>query len=91
MVLGGFFLSFCFGRCAVIVGRLDANNAARADQLEQITEFIKDVELPKTLARNDGFQSKKCGEQQPMLIVMVMVVVILIAILIISIHLSIIN
>ena len=51
MVLGGFFLSFCFGRGAVILGRLDANKAARAEQLDQVTQFIKDVELPGQLSR----------------------------------------
>ncbi len=51
MVVGGFFLSFCFGRIASIVGRLDAVRAARAEQIESITQFLKDHELPKPLSR----------------------------------------
>ena len=33
MVCGGFFLSFCFGRMANIVGRLDAEKSARSEQV----------------------------------------------------------
>ncbi len=33
MVIGGFFLSFCFGRMANIVGRMDAEKGARAEQV----------------------------------------------------------
>lgn len=51
MVLGGFFLSFCFGRMASIVGRLDADKVARGEQLHELTAFMKDVELPRPLAR----------------------------------------
>ena len=76
MVCGGFFLSFCFGRMANIVGRLDAEKSARSEkvgagalsihllihclnsllpvyflQLDQVTLFLKDVDLPKPLAR----------------------------------------
>ncbi len=51
MVIGGFFLSFCFGRIASIVGRLDADRAARAEQIESITQFLKDYELPKPISK----------------------------------------
>lgn len=51
MVIGGFFLSFCFGRIASIISRLDADKAAREEQLEHITAFLKDTELPKQLSR----------------------------------------
>jgi hypothetical protein len=33
MVVGGFFLSFCFGRMANIVGKLDAEKSARNEQV----------------------------------------------------------
>ncbi|GFH08666.1 cyclic nucleotide-binding domain-containing protein [Haematococcus lacustris] len=51
MVIGGFFLSFCFGRIASIVSRLDADRAARAEQLENVTQFLRDTELPKIISR----------------------------------------
>jgi hypothetical protein len=51
MVIGGFFLSFCFGRIASIVSSLDADRAARADQLQEVTQFLRDHELPKPLSR----------------------------------------
>ncbi|KXZ52320.1 hypothetical protein GPECTOR_10g952 [Gonium pectorale] len=51
MVIGGFFLSFCFGRMASIVGRLDADKVARGEQLHELSAFMKDVELPRPLAR----------------------------------------
>lgn len=92
MVCGGFFLSFCFGRMANIVGRLDAEKSARSEQvspvlttmtsaallpapppracpspararagsnkafigfpqMDQVTQFLKDVDLPKPLSR----------------------------------------
>jgi hypothetical protein len=51
MVIGGFFLSFCFGRIASIVGRLDAERAARAEQMEMVTQFLRDTELPKIISR----------------------------------------
>lgn len=51
MVIGGFFLSFCFGRIASIVSRLDADRAAQADQMEAITQFVRDTELPKQISR----------------------------------------
>ncbi|KAG2445187.1 hypothetical protein HYH02_008655 [Chlamydomonas schloesseri] len=51
MVIGGFFLSFCFGRMASIVSRLDADKVARGEQLHELSAFMKDVELPRPLAR----------------------------------------
>ena len=33
MVVGGFFLSFCFGRMANVVGKIDAEKSARAEQV----------------------------------------------------------
>lgn len=51
MVIGGFFLSFCFGRIASVVSKLDADRAARAEQMENVTQFLKDTELPKHLSR----------------------------------------
>ena len=35
MVCGGFFLSFCFGRMASIVGRLDAERNARSEKVSR--------------------------------------------------------
>jgi hypothetical protein len=51
MVIGGFFLSFCFGRIASIVQRLDAERAARSEQMEMVTQFLRDTELPKGMTR----------------------------------------
>ncbi len=51
MVIGGFFLSFCFGRMASVISRLDADKVARGEQLHQLSAFMKDVELPRPLAR----------------------------------------
>ena len=51
MVIGGFFLSFCFGRIASIVSRLDADRSARAEEMEHVTHFLRDTELPKILSR----------------------------------------
>ncbi|KAG2501915.1 hypothetical protein HYH03_000413 [Edaphochlamys debaryana] len=51
MVIGGFFLSFCFGRMASIMSRLDADKVARSEQLHELSAFMRDVELPRPLAR----------------------------------------
>ncbi|MEW5314441.1 MAG: hypothetical protein WDW38_005941 [Sanguina aurantia] len=51
MVIGGFFLSFCFGKMASVVALFDADKAARGEQLREISEFMKDVELPRPLSR----------------------------------------
>jgi CRP-like cAMP-binding protein len=59
MVVGGFFLSFCFGKMATILSKLGAEGSAKAEQMEMVTQFLKDVELPKQLNRKvlDYFQS----------------------------------
>ncbi|GIL77637.1 hypothetical protein Vretimale_6799 [Volvox reticuliferus] len=59
MVIGGFFLSFCFGRMASIVSRLDADKVARGEQLHELSAFMKDVELPRPLARKVLEYNKK--------------------------------
>ncbi|GFR43465.1 hypothetical protein Agub_g4548 [Astrephomene gubernaculifera] len=59
MVIGGFFLSFCFGRMASVIGRLDADKVARGEQLHELSAFMKDVELPRPLARKVLEYSKK--------------------------------
>jgi hypothetical protein len=61
MVIGGFFLSFCFGRIASTVSRLDADRAARAEQLENVTQFLKDHELPKPISRKCVLWSSGCS------------------------------
>ena len=59
MVVGGFFLSFCFGKMATILSKLGAEGSAKAEQMEMVTQFLEDVELPKALTRKvlDFFQS----------------------------------
>eukprot|EP00197_Chlamydomonas_leiostraca_P011145 CAMPEP_0202859122 /NCGR_PEP_ID=MMETSP1391-20130828/1378_1 /ASSEMBLY_ACC=CAM_ASM_000867 /TAXON_ID=1034604 /ORGANISM="Chlamydomonas leiostraca, Strain SAG 11-49" /LENGTH=803 /DNA_ID=CAMNT_0049538131 /DNA_START=139 /DNA_END=2550 /DNA_ORIENTATION=+ len=63
MVIGGFFLSFCFGRIASVVSKLDADRAARSEQMENVSQFLRDTELPKALSRKvlDFFNSNFKG------------------------------
>ncbi|KAF8058454.1 esf2 [Scenedesmus sp. PABB004] len=61
MIVSGFFFSFVVGRMASLVAKLDSHRTAVNEKLEVVTTFLKDVELPRHLARRvlDMFRKQK--------------------------------
>lgn len=51
MIIAGFFFSFVIGRMGSIVAKLDSRSTAHAEQLEGVTTFLKDTNLPRQLGK----------------------------------------
>jgi hypothetical protein len=51
MIVSGFFFSFVVGRMASVISKLDSTRNAYTDQLDMLTTFLKDTDLPRQLSR----------------------------------------
>lgn len=71
MIGSGFFFSFVVGRMASVISKLDSVRSARGEELESITTFLNDVDLPRGLSKRvlDFFkqQQVKAYDRQKML------------------------
>jgi hypothetical protein len=54
MIVSGFFFSFVVGRMASVISKLDSTRSAYNEQLDMLTTFLKDTDLPRQLSRRWG-------------------------------------